>query len=228
MADVARDTRNELAGTASLGFNRAVISVRQDAPLGRRDLRKQQTRAALTGAALRLCAARGFDQVTVDDISAEAGVSARTFFNYFASKDDAVLGDHLVEVDAMRARLAALLPTTPVLEALRRAVLLVVAAMEADREHWFLRMAVIRHSPQLLPRLVLSNADAERATTEQIAAHLGVDPDEHGYPALVVAATSAAFRVAATRWMAADGALSLGALVEEAFAGLAAGLPEPH
>lgn len=200
----------------------------QDAPLGRRDLRKQQTRAALTGAALRLCSVRGFDHVTVDDISAEAGVSARTFFNYFASKEDAVLGDHLVEVDAMRARLAVLLPTMGVLEAVRRAVLLVVAAMEADRDHWFLRMEIIHRSPQLLPRLVLSNAEAERATTEQIAAHLGVDPMRHGYPALVVATTSAAFRVAATRWMAAAGGLSLGALVDEAFTALAAGLPDPH
>lgn len=199
----------------------------QDAPLGRRDLRKQQTRAALTGAALRLCSLRGFDQVTVDDISAEAGVSSRTFFNYFASKEDAVLGDHLVEVDAMRARLAVLLPTMPVLEAVRRAVLLVVAAMEADRDHWFLRMEIIQRSPQLLPRLVLSNAEAERATTEQIAAHLGVDPARHGYPALVVATTSAAFRVAATRWMAAAGGLSLGALVDQAFTALAAGLPDP-
>ncbi|WP_155375321.1 acyl-CoA-like ligand-binding transcription factor [Catellatospora vulcania] len=200
----------------------------QDAPLGRRDLRKQQTRAALTGAALRLCALRGFDQVTVDDISAEAGVSSRTFFNYFASKEDAVLGDHLVEVEAMRARLAVLLPTMPVLEAVRRAVLLVVAAMEADRDHWFLRMEIIHRSPQLLPRLVLSNAEAERATTGQIAAHLGLDPAVHGYPALVVATTSAAYRVAATRWMEARGSLSLGALVDEAFAGLAAGLPDPH
>ncbi|WP_144123689.1 TetR family transcriptional regulator [Catellatospora sichuanensis] len=201
--------------------------VDQDAPLGRRDLRKQQTRAALTGAALRLCASRGFDQVTVDDISAEAGVSSRTFFNYFASKEDAVLGDHLVEVDAMRARLAVLLPTMPVLEAVRRAVLLVVAAMEADRDHWFLRMEVIHRSPQLLPRLVLSNAEAERGTTEQIAAHLDADPAAHGYPALVVATTSAAFRCAATRWMTARGALSLGALVDEAFSALAAGLPDP-
>ncbi|GAA2397657.1 TetR family transcriptional regulator [Catellatospora methionotrophica] len=199
----------------------------QDAPLGRRDLRKQQTRAALTGAALRLCSLRGFDQVTVDDISGEAGVSSRTFFNYFASKEDAVLGDHLVEVDAMRARLAVLLPTMPVLEAIRRAVLLPVAAMEADRDHWFLRMEIIKHSPQLLPRLVLSNAEAERATTEQIAAHLGVDPATHVYPALVVATTSAAFRVAATGWMAAAGARSLGALVDRAFTALAAGLPDP-
>ena len=44
---------------------------------------------------------------------------------------------------------------------------------------------------------------------------------------VVVAATSASFRVAATRWMAAAGGLSLGALVDEAFSGLAAGLPDP-
>ena len=86
---------------------------------------------------------------------------------------------------------------------------------------------VIERSPQLLPRLVLTGAEAERVTTDLIAAHLGVDPAADGYPALVVSVTGAAFRTAATRWMAAGGRLSLGALVDEAFAALADGMPDP-
>ena len=48
-------------------------------------------RAALAEAAIRLAARHGAENVTVEAISAEAGVSARTFFNYFDSRDDAFL-----------------------------------------------------------------------------------------------------------------------------------------
>jgi AcrR family transcriptional regulator len=59
---------------------------------GLRERKKRARRAALIDAAQTLVAEHGLDAVTVEMISAEAGVSARTFFNYFESKDDAVLG----------------------------------------------------------------------------------------------------------------------------------------
>ena len=63
-----------------------------DVEQGLRERKKQARRAALIEAAQLLVAEHGLDAVTVEMISAEAGVSARTFFNYFESKDDAVLG----------------------------------------------------------------------------------------------------------------------------------------
>lgn len=59
---------------------------------GLRERKKRARRAALIDAAQLLVGEHGLDAVTVEMISAEAGVSARTFFNYFESKDDAVLG----------------------------------------------------------------------------------------------------------------------------------------
>jgi AcrR family transcriptional regulator len=68
-------------------------------PLGLRARQKQARRAALIDAAQLLVGRDGLDGVTVEAICAEAGVSARTFFNYFESKDDAVLGMEPLSLD---------------------------------------------------------------------------------------------------------------------------------
>src|SRR4029450_4557104 len=62
-------------------------------PPGRRERKKLATRQALQEAALRLVAERGLDRGTVGDISEAADVATRTFFNYFSSKEEALLGD---------------------------------------------------------------------------------------------------------------------------------------
>ena len=60
--------------------------------LGLRERKKRARREALIDATHRLVAEHGLDAVTVEAICEEADVSARTFFNYFETKDDAVLG----------------------------------------------------------------------------------------------------------------------------------------
>ncbi|SDK24618.1 transcriptional regulator, TetR family [Nocardioides sp. YR527] len=69
-------------------------------PSNARERQKRERRLALIEAAQRLVGERGLDDVTVEEISSAAGLSTRTFFNYFDSKDDAVLGIQEIGVDA--------------------------------------------------------------------------------------------------------------------------------
>jgi hypothetical protein len=54
--------------------------------MGLRERRRRQTSADIRDAAVRLALARGFDKVTIEEICVEAGISTRTFFNYFPNK----------------------------------------------------------------------------------------------------------------------------------------------
>jgi len=58
--------------------------------MGLRERRHRQTSADIRDAAVRLARARGFDKVTVEEICAQAGISSRTFFNYFPNKESAI------------------------------------------------------------------------------------------------------------------------------------------
>ncbi|HXO12731.1 MAG TPA: TetR family transcriptional regulator, partial [Mycobacterium sp.] len=58
--------------------------------IGLRERRRRQTSADIRGAAVRLVRERGFDKVTIEAICVEAGISVRTFFNYFPNKESAI------------------------------------------------------------------------------------------------------------------------------------------
>jgi AcrR family transcriptional regulator len=193
---------------------------------GRRDRKKQQTRAALVAAALRLVDERGLEHVTVEEISAAVDVSPRTFFNYFATKDEALIDDPLVGAEGVRERLRQVPPKISVVGAVLLALAPAIAAIQADQENWFTRMRVLDANPGLLPMLMARGAAAEREFVAAVAERTGVSA-EHGFPQVAAAVTGAAFRTAMIRWSAGGGAHSLQELTEEAFGMVAAGLSDP-
>ena len=191
-------------------------------PVGRRERKKLATRQALVSATLRLVAERGFDRVTVEDISEAADVAPRTFFNYFASKEDAVVSRRRIEPAGVRAlvlaRPAAEGPLAAVCAVLRE---LTLPAAEY-REELLLRQQVIERHPALVARQLRAYAEFERAMVDAMAERLGHSAGQVGEGGLrlrvLVAAATAAARSAASHWMHQAGRVPLDTLLDEAFA----------
>jgi AcrR family transcriptional regulator len=188
-----------------------------------REAKRRQTRLDLITAALRLADERGVDRVTVDEIAAAAGVSPRTFFNYFATKEDALVGDPLEGCTDLRAQLLAAPAGQSLLDALLTALAPVFQQIHDDREHWLLRMRVIENNPQLLPLLIAAAATAENQFAEAVAERSGL-PVDHPFPPVAAAVANAAVRVAVIRWATGDGAVPLADHVRSAFDMIAGGL----
>jgi AcrR family transcriptional regulator len=194
---------------------------------GLRERKKLATRAALHEAALRLVAEHGLEHVSVDDIAERADVSPRTFFNYFASKDDAVLG---LDPEAAAHQVAAFLDRpageTPV-QALRTVARAQAAEMATDTELWPLRLKVIDTTPALLARLAAAFGEGERVLAEAVAARTGTRAGADAYPTLLAGVAGVAMRTALHRWLTSDFTAALPDLLDEAWDVLAAGLPAP-
>jgi AcrR family transcriptional regulator len=177
-----------------------VIANSEHAHAGLRERKKLETRRALERAAVALAAEHGLEHVTVERIAATAGVSARTFFNYFGSKEEAVIGFDPDEPQRLRAALAARPPGEPPLRALRAVLSARAVEFTAAREEWLARRELIRSEPRLLSANMAAWGAIERALVDGVAARIGQDPERDLYPALVVGAAVAAARVALMRW----------------------------
>jgi AcrR family transcriptional regulator len=194
---------------------------------GLRERKKQDTRTALAAATLRLTAEHGWSAVTVEQIAAEAGVSYRTFFNHFSSKEEALLQPGGAGSGRFARRLAEQDPALPPLAAARAALRAELATLDDDREAWRRRLSVLAAEPTLLARAVEVGTANEREMAVALAQRTGQDAERDLYPALLAAVLGAAVRVTLVRWQCADGPPDLPDQFDAALSLLAAGLPAP-
>jgi AcrR family transcriptional regulator len=194
-------------------------------PLGLRERKKRATRQALHGAALRLVADRGFDDVTIEDIAAAADVSPRTFFNYFGSKEDVIVNPDPDRVERLRAMLAAHTSADEQpLDVIESVLLETLDEMTDRREEWLLRLRLVREIPALTPRHLAAYDAMEKALVDDVVRRTGLDASTDVLPVLVAAAGMAALRAAIARWGAGEGSTSLPDLMRESFTALRDGL----
>lgn len=172
----------------------------------------------LTECALQLLALKGYDAVTIDEIVAAAGVSRRTFFRYFASKEDVVV-QFLADMGTdMRAELA----DRPVGERPSEALLhavgvpLVTCAAHSDRALGVVQL--ILRTPALLARFLERQARWRGDLTEELARRTGLDAETDLYPRLAAGMALTAFDTVLHRWSGSDAAEDPAALLDRAFA----------
>ncbi|MGJ6967207.1 TetR/AcrR family transcriptional regulator [Streptosporangium sp. G11] len=204
---------------------------------GRRERKKLATRAAVREAALRLGLRHGVENVTVEQIATEADIALRTFFNYFSSKEEAVVAVVAAGCEALTAEFRARPRTESMLWALRQAVLAVVDHDDETSRDYIRAARLISRTPSLLPHQLALLVSQEKALAEAIAERLrsGADPAPSGiYPALCAATALTALRVVLSRWLEhADGLDETPPMdilrqeIDQAIADLAAGLDRP-
>jgi AcrR family transcriptional regulator len=189
---------------------------------GLRERKKLAVRRALSSAAFRLAMERGLENVTIEDITAEADVSVRTFGNYFSSKYEAICGLGADRARRIGADLLARPAGEPLWEALVNAVLAYYeGADEAPDAEWLAGLRLVMTAPGIRGEYLKVIWEAQQALAEAIAARTGIDPEQDMSPQILAGAVTAAAQVAVSRWAAADPPVPLRPLLRRALDQLA-------
>jgi AcrR family transcriptional regulator len=166
-----------------------------------RERNRERVLEDISAAAQRLFMRDGFAATSVEKIAQEAGVSPRTLFRHFPSKEDVIFHRHRKAVEAMRAALAATAPEVPVFQAIDD------AAGEAFAPFVRETMGLLRREPVLLARLDELGREMERAIADFLAERAGGGEQAQRDAALLAGAIAGTMRtarhqalVAGVRW----------------------------
>ncbi len=180
------------------------------------------SRAALERLGFELFARQGFERTTVDDIVAAAGIGRRTFFRYFASKNDLVWGDFEGHLARLEDLLSAAPAELPMMDAIRGAVIEFNRFDLVDVPWHRQRMELILSVPTLQADATLRYAAWRGIIAEFAAARTGLAPSDM-VPRLVGHAALAGALAGYENWLA-DPHSDLAELLDAAMRQLAAGL----
>lgn len=194
---------------------------------------RQAVTEALADTALELFDSTGFDQVTVADIATAAGISQRSFFRYFSSKEDVVFGDRIPTAEEVRGELLRHLDGggsgsgggsgdgSPAWDALRATFRTAADQMDADPGRWKRATRVICRTPGLRASYLQKHLAWVDALTPEVSRRIAPDgpdgPDPELRAQTVIHAALSCFDVAIMRWADGGADQSLAALVDEVF-----------
>lgn len=188
---------------------------------GLREMTRQAVRSQLMNVAWDLFVQQGYDATTVDEIAAAAGMSQRSFFRYFATKEDVVL----VKFEAVGELLAGVLADRPAQEdawtALRHSFDVIVEAAERDPRYGLALLRITGQSAALRAGRLEQQMHWQELLTPLVAERMNVPATGANHdpgPAALTAAALACLNVANVVWLASDGTDSLRRLVDDAMA----------
>jgi AcrR family transcriptional regulator len=152
--------------------------------VGLRELKKQRTRQVIADTAMRLFVERGFDAVTVSEVAEAAGVSEKTVFNYFPTKEDLFFDEAEAKEAALVAAIRGRAPGQSVLDALRAHQRIDCGRFCNPRFAEFARL--IEESPALRAKELEVMARFNRTLTEALRSELGCSEIEAGMAATLL------------------------------------------
>ncbi|MBV8930513.1 MAG: mycofactocin system transcriptional regulator [Mycobacteriaceae bacterium] len=140
--------------------------------------RRSTTRDHITDVAIELFAARGFEQVSVDDVAQAAGIARRTLFRYYPSKNAIPWGEFDAHLERMRDLLGSADADVATVEALRTALLAFNTFDESETRRHRLRMRVILRTTELQAYSMTMYAGWREVIAVFVARRCGAKPDD--------------------------------------------------
>jgi AcrR family transcriptional regulator len=191
-----------------------------------REQRRERNAREIQETAMALFAERGYADVTVEDIAREAGISERTFFRYFASKDHLLVAEAGRRIAVIHESLVTQRDDLDAWSALRSAVLDQSASEERLGRRGAIWAQLTKEAPALLAKMIMHGAlEGTRNIEVELARRLGV-PETDALPDVMMRVTLAAVQSAYLRWLESDASDSLVDLTTDALDLVAEGLAE--
>ncbi len=184
--------------------------------------RRSTTCDHISNVAIDLFAARGFDEVSVDDVAEAAGIARRTLFRYYPSKNALPWGDFGAHLDHMRDLLNELEPDVPVEQALRTALLVFNTFDETETSRHRQRMRVILETAALQAYSMTMYGGWRTVVAAFVAQRLGAKAEDL-VPQTVAWTMLGAALSAYEHWLA-DESVSLAQALGDAFDTVSDGL----
>lgn len=184
-----------------------------------RERKQRLLRLELGEVALRLFIQRGFAETTIEDIAEAAGISRRTFFRYFETKEDVVLWRLRYSSEQMGAALEARPADEPPLLAVRNALEVMHESYQSDPEGYRAYLRFLFETPRLRAQLLDTREQWRTLLCRTLAERLGDARDKAGRALLIASIAICAQDVAVRRW-AAEGTRSLKEYTDETFTAL--------
>ncbi|MEJ7582877.1 MAG: TetR family transcriptional regulator [Acidimicrobiales bacterium] len=188
----------------------------QPARPGLRERKKDATRAALRDAAVELVLEHGYSATTVDQIAARANVSPRTFFRYFATKDDVLYEGHGHRVEAVGRFLADRPPGEALFATLSAVACFLAEDLEQRREVLSIQTGIWFSDAEVKQRVLMHYEDVLERISAHVAQRLGVSESDDLRPRMYAGVVIRAWRTGTRVWLRRGGEGPLAPLVGEA------------
>jgi AcrR family transcriptional regulator len=187
-------------------------------PLPVRERTRRAVRGELAQLAVSLFVEKGYDETTIDDLAAAAGMSKRTFFRYFASKEDLVVGKYEFFGQQLAEDLAARPADEPLWASLRQIFGRVAdhAENDARKAESVAMEKIVRDHPTLNASYLERVSRMQELVLDEVHARTGPPDPTDPRAAAIVGAAFSCLTAAWSTWLTTDQAKPFGVLLDQA------------